>query len=498
VSQVNGTPDAAGAEDRAIRVAEVRRRAVAGVAVLGARGVAVRALNFAGYVVLARLLGPADLGVVALGLTILFSASFFVDAGIGATLIRQAEPPAREDLQTVVFFQLGVALLFVAVTLAIAAPLGEVGWVAAVMVAAVPLTAFRTPGVVLLERELLYHRIAVVEIVEIVAFQAFAITAVVAGLGVWGVAAAGVVKTVVGTAMMLALGPIGLVAPVLHLQRLRSMFGFAGRFQAIGLVNLLRDQGLNIGIAAVAGTAVLGLWSLAYRLLQIPLLLFSTLWQVSFPAMARLVHEGEDARPLVERAVGIGAVATGALLAPLVGAAPAAVPAIFGSGWESVTSVLVWSCLGLIIAGPISVATAGYLFAAGDAATVLRSAVLHTIAWGLVTFPLLPVIGVSAVGVGHLVAAWLEAVILGRATARALQARFAGPLAMPALAAVGAAAAGWAIAETTAPSLALAAACAVLAEALFVVALLAVRRRTLLDTFRLAGRAAATARVRAA
>jgi O-antigen/teichoic acid export membrane protein len=494
---VNDLPDTEPADDRGILTEEVRRRAVAGVAVLGARGVAIRTLNFAGYLVLARLLGPSELGVLALGLTILFSVSFFVDAGIGAALIGRAEPPGRRDLESVVFFQLVAALVFALATAAIAAPLGEAGQVAAVMVAALPLTAFRTPGVVLLERDLRYHSLALVEIAEVVVFQACAIPAVAAGMGVWGVAAAAVAKTAAGTAMMLWLGPIGLVTPVPRWRRLRTMLGFAGRFQAIGVVNLVRDQGLNVGIAALVGTATLGLWSLASRLLQIPLLLFASLWQVSFPAMSRLVGAGEDPRPLIERGVSLGAVATGALLVPLVGAAPAAVPAVFGAGFEDASAVLPGSCLGLMIAGPLSVVTAGYLFAIGDAASVLRGAVLHTLAWGLVTFPLLPVAGVVAVGIGHAASSLVEAVVLSRATARAGHPRAARPLTVPTAAAVGAAAAGWAVA-TTAPTLAMAAACALLAEGLFLGVLWVVRRRALLDSVRLVGRAASAARVRPA
>jgi polysaccharide transporter, PST family len=495
---MSGMPGTGAADEPEIRSDEVRRRAVAGVAVLGARGLAIRTLNFAGYLVLARLLGPSELGVVALGLTILFSATFFVDAGIGTALIRRAERPGRRDLEAVAFFQLCAGLVLALATAGIAAPLGEAGQVAAVMVAALPLTAFRTPGVVLLERDLRYHTLALVEIVEVLVFQACAIPAVAAGMGTWGVAVAAVAKTVAGTAMMLWRGPIGFVAPVPRLRRLRAMLGFAGRFQAIGVVDLVRDQGLNMGIAAMAGIATLGLWSLAYRLLLIPLLLFTSLWQVSFPAMSRLVGAGEDPRPLIERGVSLGAVAAGALLVPIVAAAPAAVPAVFGAAFRDASLVLPGSCLGLMIAGPISVATAGYLFAVGEVAAVLRAAVLHTIAWGLVTFPLLPVAGVAAVGVGHAASCAVDAAMLSRAAARAGHPRSARPLVVPAAAAVGAAAAGWALASATAPTLAMAAACAILAEGLFLGALWVVRRRALLDSLRLVGRAASAARVRPA
>jgi O-antigen/teichoic acid export membrane protein len=67
------------------------------------------------------------------------------------------------------------------------------------------------------------------------------------------------------------------------------MLGFGLKFEAVELVNSGGAQLLNIGVAGIGGLAVLGLWTLAWRIAQIPYLLFGALWRVSYPAAAQLL-----------------------------------------------------------------------------------------------------------------------------------------------------------------------------------------------------------------
>ena len=68
-----------------------------------------------------------------------------------------------------------------------------------------------------------------------------------------------------------------------------ALLGFGVRYQAVGLLHMLRDQGVNIAVASFGGVAVLGLWGVAWRIIQMPFSFFAALWRVSFPGMSRLV-----------------------------------------------------------------------------------------------------------------------------------------------------------------------------------------------------------------
>ena len=89
--------------------------------------------------------------------------------------------------------------------------------------------------------------------------------------------------------------------------------------------------------------------------------------------MSRLVSEGEDLAPTIERVLAVVAVVSGVILAPLVAASAPLVTVLLGDQWVDAATVIPPASLHLMIAGPISVALVGYLWAVGDASSVLRA-----------------------------------------------------------------------------------------------------------------------------
>jgi O-antigen/teichoic acid export membrane protein len=173
------------------------------------------------------------------------------------------------------------------------------------------------------------------------------------------------------------------------------------------------------------------------------------------------------------------AIAVACILVVLVGSAPALVPLVFGSPWADAANVLPGAGVAYVVGAPISVATAGYLFAVDRAGTVLRAAILHTIALAIVTFPLLPSLGVTAVGIGTGASGLVEAVVLGRAAASATGARMVRAVAVPASAAAVSAALGWVLTSQTDPTVPVAALGAGTALGLYLVLLVILDRTRL-------------------
>ncbi|MDQ3663017.1 MAG: oligosaccharide flippase family protein [Actinomycetota bacterium] len=406
---------------------EVRQRAAEGALLVGIRGIAARAAGLLGSVVLARTLSSSEFGLFAFGALLMTSVSYLTQAGVGAGLIRKDSPPSRAELSVVVAVNLGLVAVITLAAAACAPLLGPEGLVVAAMTAPLLLTAFRAPGLIGLERELLYRPIAKVEIAETVSFYLVAVVAVVI-VGIWGLVVAAFLRCALGTAIMLSSGPYGLIAPRLSRRTLRPLLGFGARFQGVALANFCRDQGVLVGISAVAGLPTLGVYTVASRLLQIPQLLFESLFRVSFPAMTRLIATGDHARRLIERGIRLVGLGAGLTLVPLVAVAPAAVPVLFGPQWQSAATIIPCAGLGLMIGGPVAVATAGYLYAIGDAGTVLRSAVLHALAWFIVALPLYPLLGVFSLGLGILASSGVEAAMLGTQAARRSGASIVRPL----------------------------------------------------------------------
>jgi O-antigen/teichoic acid export membrane protein len=241
---------------------------------------------------------------------------------------------------------------------------------------------------------------------------------------------------------------------------------------------------LNASIAAVANVSTLGLWSLAQRVMQVPYLLFNTLWRVSYPAMSKVLAAKEDVAPLIERATSMAAIGSGLVLAALAGSASKLIPGVFGQDWRQAASVMPAACLGLAISGSISVATQGFLYAVGDVSAVLRSTIYQAIVWFAVSLPLLPVIGVSAIGVGWLASSLVEAAVLARATRRWTTTRLVRPLALPVMAGIVSAGVGFVVSRHGGNDLVSGLLGGISAGVAFLVILALVHRSMLLRTYR--------------
>jgi hypothetical protein len=112
--------------------------------------------------------------------------------------------------------------------------------------------------------------------------------------------------------------------------------------------------------------------------------------------------------------------------------------------------VIPLACAGLVFGGPISVTTAGFLWAVGETRAPLKGVALHAAAAAAVSLSLLPVIGFWALGLGAFVSSVVDSIVLTRAASRYSSVPYAKILAGPVTAAVVAGAIGWWIGEVNA------------------------------------------------
>ena len=68
-----------------------------------------------------------------------------------------------------------------------------------------------------------------------------------------------------------------------------------------------------------------------------------------------------------------------------------------------------------MVSGPISVATAGYLYSEHDARTPLNATLVNGLIWVALTAVLIRPIGITAAGLAWMLASWVEALIFARA-----------------------------------------------------------------------------------
>jgi O-antigen/teichoic acid export membrane protein len=484
------TDERAGAEEQRVTdphlgVADVRRRAVIGAVIDTIRAIGVRGVGVIGALVTARLLTPYDIGLVAIGATVLTFGDFLDDGGVGPALIRRAEAPTKSELQALLAFQIALDVLIVVIVGLVMLPFGRLGQLTTVIVASLALGAVRVPATIIYERRLDYRPMAVVDVVQTAVFYTWAIILIVLGWGVWGLASAYVVRELTGSALMLIMLRDGRVAPVPSWAKIRPLLPFGLRYQGAALAHMLRDQGVNIGVAAFGGVAMLGLWNVAWKILNIPIALFQALWRVSLPGMSRLVAANEDLGPTIERVMGLVAIGTGVILAPLAASSSAWVHLLLGAKWAGAAAAIPPGCFAMVFGVPISVALGGYLWAIGLASIPLRTALLGIPALAVIMVPLLPVFGIVAAGLGYIGSAAVESVLFVRAARRTTNFTVGARVGVPVIAWTVSSACGWLLVRWIGPDLAGALAGSAAAVGVFLGVLAVLRRSALGEAWRL-------------
>jgi len=278
------------------------------------------------------------------------------------------------------------------------------------------------------------------------------------------------------------------VRPRMRWSVLRPMLRVGVQFQAVAVVGAIRDQGLIATIGAVAGAATLGIWALAFRVLQPIMLLLEALRRVAFPAYSRMLQAGENAVTLVNRALQLTSLGIGFVAVAVAGTAPAAVPVVFGERWADATDVLPWGAAALLVSGPVSTSMMGFLQARGEMGRVLRIIAVQAVVWLTASAALVPAIGVDGAGVGMFLGGVAVAALVVHATRPNLEVPDVRNVAVPTLAAVLGAACGWLVAEEVGPTVAGLAASLAVSLAVYCLPVFAFRRQDALTILRMARR----------
>lgn len=324
-----------------------------------------KAVVFATTLVLARLLTPADFGLVAGGLAVLAFLEVALDLGVGSTLIYEQQTGVTDRVRTAFTVNLVVAValtaLAVAAAPAVAGLLRTPGAVDLYRTLTLSLL-FRGVGQVqtaLLRRDLAFRRRTIVDIARAAVRAGVSVPLALSGFGawalVWGVLAGE------ATSSMLA-WRLTRFRPALTLDRdaLRPLLGFGLTMLATRLISELSSNSDYLIVGRRLGPAELGYYSVAWRLPE--LLIESVLWvfsSVAFPVYAKARTHGPRAfRNAMLRSLRLVALFSFPVGVGLAIIARDAVLVLFSSRWLPSAPVMA------MIALTLAIVSVGY--ASGD------------------------------------------------------------------------------------------------------------------------------------
>lgn len=363
------------------------RRIAFGAAALSAARVFQLGASFLTVPFMARLLEPHEFGLVAIAMAMVALTLSVSDAGLSRSLIRtdNLESDAWSTAHWLIIAGTALLSLLLALFSWPAALFFETPALLPILLALsiIPLMqgSLELPIAALIKRENLMP-LAIADFAAALGGAAAAIGFGLAGFGAWALVAQNIVNVLIRAPVILFAANwkprrvFNLVALGEHVRFARDTMGYA-------IMQAISRQVDPFVIGKALGTAPLGLYSVAFRIMNLPAGVIATPVQTAlYPRLAVLRNKPDELRALVLAAT----LGQAALVFPAMAAAAAASTAVF----EILLSYR-WGAAGLVfsalaVAGMVQVITnfnSSLLQAIGRTGTRLRLTFEFTILWAI-------------------------------------------------------------------------------------------------------------------
>lgn len=326
---------------------DIKGRSVRGGAVtIGAQAVKF-ILNTGSTMILARLLTPADFGLIAMVSAFTEFVNLFKDLGLSMATI-QKENITHQQVSTLFWINIAMSILLTFIAVAISP---FVAWFygeprLALITIAIGCT-FIFGGLIaqhtaLMRRQMRFRTLAVIEIVSMAAGIAAAVIAALSGLSYWSLVIMTAVRGIVSVMMVWSQSPWRPGRPVRG-GGVRPMLAFGAGLTGSNILNYFTRNADNVIIGYALGSAALGIYSKAYGLLTLPMSQINApLHSVMIPALSRLQDEPKQyCRYYLQVLAGI-AMITMPIVTFLFTSADEIVYIILGGQWTAAVAPFRW------------------------------------------------------------------------------------------------------------------------------------------------------------
>ena len=295
-------------------------------------------LSLLAVAILARLLTPADFGVVALGMIVVTLSNVLVDGSFGMILIqRKSINPALIGASLALAG--GLAIIFTAAVI-LSSPLieqqfdfprlDEVLLVAALVL---PVTAVTMVTTALLQRNFRFATLTAIQLVSQIAYTIVGVGLAFAGAGMWALVWAQVTSFVF-EALAGAFAVRKQYRLSISYPALREVFGFGGMFTISKLLNWSANNADKIVVGRFFGPAELGFFTRASLLMKTARDLSGAgPIRVLFSSFAKIQHDVVRMRNAYLRALSITLIVSGLVSAFMIVNAKLVVDILLGPQW---------------------------------------------------------------------------------------------------------------------------------------------------------------------
>ena len=291
-------------------------------------------------IVLARLLTPADFGLVSAALVVVGLSQNLSQLGVGPAVVQIPQLEARHlrtgfTMSVLFGFLLAGLIWLLSPYIADFFRMQELTPVLRTLSWIFPFSGSSVMAESLLQRELHFRWLAGIQVVSYaVGYGVVGVSLASLGYGVWALVNANLAQTIVKSTILLIVQPCPKRLRI-EWSAFKELMYFGGGFTLARISNYVALQGDNLVVGRWLGAAALGLYGRAYQLMVLPATLFGqVLDSVLFPAMAKVQNEPERLATAYRRGVAL----LGLLILPTSAAtfmlAPELIQVFLGPAWR--------------------------------------------------------------------------------------------------------------------------------------------------------------------
>ena len=379
-------------------------------------------LRIAVMIVIARLLLPADFGLVAGALVLIDFVEVFSDMGIGLVIVQRHQLEERHirtgfTISALMGLAFGAAIWITAPWTAQLLRMEGLTTILRVMALVFPIDSLALVAAALLQRDLQFRTLARISVAAyVLGYGLVGVSLAVAGFGVWALVSAYLVQTLFVSIALIAVKPHA-KRLMFELRTWKEMTYIGGGFTAAQIFNYVALKGDNAVVGRWLGASALGVYTRAYGLMTMSVTIFGTAFdRVMFASLAKLQHEKRRTAAAFKRSVALMTLLILPLSVVMFVLAPETIRVLLGPKW---TEVIL----------PFQILALGMLFRTGYkvSASVARAtgAVYHS-AWRQGVYGVMVIAGaligqkwgVPGVAVGVLVALFAFFMLMAQLSVR--------------------------------------------------------------------------------
>lgn len=328
----------------------LKSKTVSGVGWSAADAFSAQGVNFLVGLILARLLSPAEYGLIGIAMIFIVILSGFVDCGFSSALIRRKEV-SDKDYNTMFIINLGMSIV-VYLILFFCAPLiagfferEEVTGLLRVLSLTVVIQAVAIVQNTILTKRIDFKTKTKATVISAVVSGAIGISTAFLGWGVWALAAQQISMQLVNT-VCLCIFNRWVPNFSFNVESFRYMWGFGWKMMLSGFLDRTWTQLYQAVVGKCYSPATLGQYSRANQFAQFFSSNFTSIFQrVTYPALAEVQDEKERMiaayRKIIKTSMFVTAVcmiSLGAISEPLI-------RCLIGSKWHQAATFLPLICV---------------------------------------------------------------------------------------------------------------------------------------------------------